>query len=98
MSKPKRKREFSTCRNTKHGRALGGYRNAKAQSHPGPNVFDEKTLVCSESFRIKLGRILVESKRLVGRAVNGNNQSRGHIGCFKRPCPLRDHLTITSEH
>src|SRR5881409_4001879 len=62
------------------------------------HALDEKPLVCGKPFRIEARRVLVEPQRLVGHAVRADDHGRRHVRCFKKPAPLRDHLTVTGEY
>src|SRR5579871_6261308 len=98
MSKPNSERELPTRRNPEHRRALGGQSYPETRPHPRTDVLDEKPLVCGKPFRIEARRILVEPQRLVGHAVHTDDHGRRHARCFKRPTPVRDHLTVTGEY
>src|SRR2546423_15721023 len=98
MSKPNGERELPTRRNTKHRRALGGQSYPETRPRPRTDLLDEKPLVGGKPFRIEARRILVEPQRLVGHAGRADGHGPRHVRCFKKPAPLRDHLSITSEY
>src|SRR5512132_3650577 len=98
MSEPDGESELATRRNAKHRRALSGQSYPKTRPRPRTDVIDEKPLVRGEPFRIEVRRILVQPQRLVGHAVRANDHGRRHIRCFKKPAPLRDHLTVTGKY
>src|SRR5262249_42910284 len=84
--------------NPTHRHSPGGSTHAETRPHPRTDVLEEKPLVCGKPLRIETRRILVQPPSLVGDAVRTDDHGRRRVRGFKKPTPLRDHLTVTSEH